>query len=301
MNKEVSVVIPTYNRAYILEQTIPSYLQNNVGEIIIIDDCSTDNTRAVISAMQEKYSEIQYIRLSKNRKQAYAKNEGIKNAKYPYVFFGDDDSILTQGSISILLEELKYRNGSIIGAKALYMQSQEETKNVEEFIEKHMIYTNNITDIVDIKTLKVNFTLSTFEAVAVPFTQANFIVKTEFAKKVLFDTQYQGNAYREETDFLLRANKLGIEIYYQSKAVQINLPRDTVRSGGAHARNKLYWYISSMQNNWLFLRKNYLFIKGKYGLNRSIYTMQFQFVVDQLFLGSKNLLSLILKKIYDRK
>ena len=45
MNKKlVSVVIPSYNRGFILEKTIPSYYQKEVGEIIIIDDASVDDT-----------------------------------------------------------------------------------------------------------------------------------------------------------------------------------------------------------------------------------------------------------------
>ena len=75
--KLVSVIIPSYNRGFILEKTIPSYCQKNVGEIIIIDDASTDNTEEVIKKIQKTISILKYIKLTKNRKQTYAKNKGI--------------------------------------------------------------------------------------------------------------------------------------------------------------------------------------------------------------------------------
>ena len=47
----ISVIIPSYNRAHLLQTTIPTYFQEGVGEVIIIDDCSTDNTQEIINKM----------------------------------------------------------------------------------------------------------------------------------------------------------------------------------------------------------------------------------------------------------
>ena len=55
MEKKVSVVIPSYNRGYILEKTIPSYLQDEVAELILVDDASTDDTPTVVKRLQEKF------------------------------------------------------------------------------------------------------------------------------------------------------------------------------------------------------------------------------------------------------
>ena len=49
--KTVTVVIPSYNRAKILPKTIPTYLQPDVNELIIIDDCSSDNTEQVVKKL----------------------------------------------------------------------------------------------------------------------------------------------------------------------------------------------------------------------------------------------------------
>lgn len=99
MKKCVTVVIPSYNRAHLLELTIPSYIQPNVLEIIVVDDCSTDNTYEVIKKLQNKYPLIKYEKTPVNSKQTVAKNIGKRKANGEYVYFGDDDSLITSDSI----------------------------------------------------------------------------------------------------------------------------------------------------------------------------------------------------------
>ena len=87
----VSVVIPTYNRADLLPRAIRSVLSQTYWncELIIVDDCSTDNTREVVSTWTD--SRIRYIRHPENRHQSGAINTGIEHARGQYVAFLDDD------------------------------------------------------------------------------------------------------------------------------------------------------------------------------------------------------------------
>ena len=88
VQKEVAVVIPSYNRGYILERTIPSYLQPEVRELILVDDASTDDTWEVVMRLQKKYPIIHYIRQEYNTKQPEATNAGIAAASSKYIYFG---------------------------------------------------------------------------------------------------------------------------------------------------------------------------------------------------------------------
>ena len=74
---KVSVIIPTYNRAHLLEKTIPTYFQQNVEEVIIVNDASTDNTKEILVKLKEKYPRIKFLNLEKNSKQTYCKNIGM--------------------------------------------------------------------------------------------------------------------------------------------------------------------------------------------------------------------------------
>lgn len=63
----------------VLNQTFTDF------ELIIVDDCSTDNTKEVVEEFQKKDERIKYIRLNKNSgAPAHPKNVGIKNSQGEY-------------------------------------------------------------------------------------------------------------------------------------------------------------------------------------------------------------------------
>lgn len=63
VQKNVTVIIPSFNRAHILYKTIPSYIQDVTLEVIVVDDGSDDYTQKAVANLQRKYKEIKYIRL----------------------------------------------------------------------------------------------------------------------------------------------------------------------------------------------------------------------------------------------
>ena len=55
----ISVVVPSYNRAHLLKRTLPTYInQEDVIELILVDDCSTDDTEKVVKELQNEYPQI---------------------------------------------------------------------------------------------------------------------------------------------------------------------------------------------------------------------------------------------------
>lgn len=87
----VSVIIPTYNRAQYISETIESVLAQTYSnlEIIVIDDGSIDNTKEVIS----KYiSKIKYVR-QPNSERGAARNHGLRLAKGEFIAFLDSDDL----------------------------------------------------------------------------------------------------------------------------------------------------------------------------------------------------------------
>ena len=90
----VSVIIPTYNRAYILHKAIESVLSQTFKdiELIVIDDASTDGTSELVKSYAKK-SKIPVI-YWKNKKRlgpAASRNKGIKLAKGRFIAFLDSD------------------------------------------------------------------------------------------------------------------------------------------------------------------------------------------------------------------
>lgn len=87
----VSVILPTYNRSKRVQNAINSVLQQTYTnwELLVIDDCSTDDTAEVVSAYND--DRIKYVRLEKNGGVSNARNEGIKMAAGAYITFIDSD------------------------------------------------------------------------------------------------------------------------------------------------------------------------------------------------------------------
>ncbi len=90
---KVSVVIPTYNRAYIIREALQSALAQTYRdiEILVVDDGSSDSTSELIAGIQS--DKIRYIRHDRNRGCSAAYNTGIKEATGQFVAFLDSDDI----------------------------------------------------------------------------------------------------------------------------------------------------------------------------------------------------------------
>ena len=100
LKEMVSVVLPTYNRAYILDRAVKSVLMQTYPyfELIIVDDGSTDQTQELVAGYQDE--RIIYLKMQENRGQARARNCGIGHARYDYIAFQDSDDIWNPEKLS---------------------------------------------------------------------------------------------------------------------------------------------------------------------------------------------------------
>ncbi|MFA5938155.1 MAG: glycosyltransferase family 2 protein [Sinimarinibacterium sp.] len=89
----ISVILPTHNRARVLERSVRSVLEQTFDdfELIIVDDASTDDTPQLLSTIQD--SRIRILRLDANRGAAGARNAGIAAATADWVAFQDSDDV----------------------------------------------------------------------------------------------------------------------------------------------------------------------------------------------------------------
>ncbi|WP_416327772.1 glycosyltransferase family 2 protein [[Eubacterium] hominis] len=105
MNDLVSIIMPTYNRANLIERAIDSILNQTYSniELIIVDDCSTDETKEIIG----KYSDerLLYFKLLKNSGANAARNLGIQKSRGEFITFQDSDDVSMLDRIE---KEVKY-------------------------------------------------------------------------------------------------------------------------------------------------------------------------------------------------
>ena len=88
---QVSVIIPTYNRAEFIYLAITSVLNQTFQdyEIVIVDDGSTDNTVSVVNGFS--CDKVRYIKHDRNKGEAESRNTGIKSSQGEFIAFIDDD------------------------------------------------------------------------------------------------------------------------------------------------------------------------------------------------------------------
>lgn len=110
MNVKVSIVIPCYNvMTYIKDCLNSIFLQTYKNyEIILVDDCSTDNTISVIKQIigRNQDKEILLLQHDTNKGVSETRNTGIRNAKGDYILFVDSDDELTEQCLEKLIAPL---------------------------------------------------------------------------------------------------------------------------------------------------------------------------------------------------
>ena len=125
----ISFFIPAFNCAATVGESVESIMEGNFSEgdeLVIVDDCSTDATPAVLDELQARYPALKVFRHLRNKGGAAARNTAIENARHQILFCLDSDNVLAPGSIPKLkdflitsgadvasFQELHYFNGSI--------------------------------------------------------------------------------------------------------------------------------------------------------------------------------------------
>ncbi|MBR8719431.1 putative teichuronic acid biosynthesis glycosyltransferase TuaG [Bacteroides pyogenes] len=114
-NETVSVITPVYNVAKLIDRTLESIVSQSYKdlEIVLVDDCSKDNSAEIIKRYQEKYPNIVYHKQAKNGGAAVARNTALDLAKGRYVAFLDSDDLWCEGKISKQLTFMKEKDAAI--------------------------------------------------------------------------------------------------------------------------------------------------------------------------------------------
>ncbi|WP_273130279.1 glycosyltransferase family 2 protein [Bacillus weihaiensis] len=91
----VSVIMPAYNCGEYIGLTLNSVIAQTYQnwEVIVVDDCSTDNTEEIVKSYISRESRIKYFKLEKNSGAAVARNKATDYAKGKYIAFLDSDDI----------------------------------------------------------------------------------------------------------------------------------------------------------------------------------------------------------------
>ena len=113
MNEElVSIIVPVYNAEKFIKDTIQTVLDQTYKnwELLLINDCSNDNSTNIIEEYKKNDKRIHLINLEENSGAAIARNTGIDNAQGRYIAFLDSDDLWNEKKLEKQLNFIKRNN-----------------------------------------------------------------------------------------------------------------------------------------------------------------------------------------------
>jgi len=212
---EISIVIPTYNGAKLLQETLPytiaSLQRFTSHEIIIVDNNSQDNTKDIL---RSKYPYIRLLNLDKNYGFTKAVNEGVKLAKSEYVCILNNDCFVEKETFKNMYDFFNLHKDYVATQPIIYkdeVHSQNDNKieNIGYFVNlkkgkaRVVVHENLIADkfLVNAEDIFKNKSIYGLSATCL------LIRKDIFLKIGMFDEAF--HSYLEDVDLFIRLAKNG--------------------------------------------------------------------------------------------
>ena len=221
----LSIIIPNYNGEKTILKTIESVF--GMGEIIVVDDCSTDNSVKII---KKKYPSVKLFKTDSVSWVAYCRNIGIMESTGEYLLFLDNDVYMTPNSVKLLLAKMKKFDiayPTVDFENGVRMHPREHDKNIG--ISCVFMISRSSIDRLD----------------------------------ELFDETYK--FYMEDADFFLRCKLLKLKSTHVKNSLAIHILKNNitnqVQKEFFHVRNMIYFHLKFKPSNIhiiRFLLKNLL-------------------------------------------
>ena len=152
----LTMIIPAFNVDDCLDNAMNSIITQTIGfeniEVIIVDDCSTDNTKEIIKKYEEKYENCKGIFLDKNNGGAgIPRNVGIKQASSKYLMFIDPDDEWEKDACEIYYNKIVETGADLVYSHWTFVAGNKLSKTSHPFLkeEKEYDFSDNNDNIIN--------------------------------------------------------------------------------------------------------------------------------------------------------
>lgn len=242
---KVSVIMPLYNDEIYLERTLQSVVSQSLKEIeiIIVDDCSTDNSVGIVEKFMKRDARIKLIRHDSNRGGGAARNTGMPYAKGEYLSFLDSDDYFYPN----MLEEAYRRSKDVEADICVFNVKYAEGHTPAMNFNKGYIPKKDVFSVKDIPT-------KVFEVFnAIPW---NKLFRRKFVESTGIrwsETFCSNDVYFVNTHLVLAERITALDrvlVTYENHAVE-------------NSQSKYNWYFRDAMGTYIELRKT-LIERGKF-------------------------------------
>lgn len=151
--RELSIIIPCFNEEKSISDTIKSVLKSDyegLKKIIVVDDCSTDNSYRVIKNLEKKYSKVIAVQTPKNTGNAGgAKNYGIKFADTELIGFVDADSYPSKDAISKMVGFFDEEKTGVVTTNVMVRNPRNLMQRMQRIEYKIISFSRKILEFLD--------------------------------------------------------------------------------------------------------------------------------------------------------
>jgi len=150
---EVSIVIPCYNGAEGIEKTIQQLSESDypgLKRIIVVDDCSTDNSYNIMKECEKKYDKLLVVQTPKNTGNAAgAKNYGAKFVETELIGFSDDDAYPNKDAISKMIGFFDNPKVGAVTSRVLVQNRKKRLAKLQSVEYKLIAFTRKLFGFID--------------------------------------------------------------------------------------------------------------------------------------------------------
>ena len=179
-NPKISIVISVYNGEGYLETALLSIQNQDFKdiEIIMVDDCSKDNSVNLIKKLMVNDPRIKLYQNDENKGALYTKTKGVLHAKGKYVMTLDEDDIYAQrDAFSTLYSEAEENNLDMLGFALLSTNIQLSKRKIIRYKKTNVVYQPSIT--------KRMYKCNSYNCKRVGGLISNLFIKTELFVKII--------------------------------------------------------------------------------------------------------------------
>lgn len=245
----VSIVIPACNRNRVLHLMAPTYFRQNCAEIVVVDDASNPPLEPIGSHGD---TAVRWIRVDRRVNQPAARMVGARAATQPFVFFGEDDAFLSDGCIENLLRISREGTFGIVAPQWITVKELPGEAPAVPGGRK----VTQAGEVIDYGLMQIDCACQPLSPIEVPWLHTPALMLRKTLLDIGFDPAYQGYAYREETDFYVRATAAGVRLAFVPGPPVFHYKGPINITGSGEAVRLLHTEYWIARNNFYFLLKN---------------------------------------------
>jgi glycosyltransferase involved in cell wall biosynthesis len=236
---DISVVIPTYNRADALRTNLPYVLAlEGVQEIVVVVDGASDDTEAVLAGFQD--ARLRVLRHDHRQGSQAARRTGRLAARGQWILMLDDDCAAWPDFAQILLDTAVRCQAEIVAAPWVHPDPGTDPEAALAAARR-----------APSAWIGLNTSPSTFpdRDLETPFLPGNVLINRAVFGRVGYDEGLTRNAWREETSLYLDASAAGFRCVLTPRTASFQMGQ--WEGGQRLPRLRYEWY--ALRNNWRFL------------------------------------------------